>query len=142
MKYLITAAIVGLLAGPVLAGGHETGDAEKGKKAFNKCKSCHMIEDGAGNKIVKGGNTGPNLYGVIGKQIASADYKYGASITAVGETGAVWEYDNFIAYVNNPKGWLQETLDQTSAKSKMSYKLKKGVDDIYAYLVSVAPPAE
>ncbi len=143
MKYLITAAIAGLLAGPVLADGHETGDADKGKKAFNKCKSCHMIEDGEGNKIVKGGRTGPNLYGVIGRTIASEDFKYGASLAAVGETGAVWGFDNFTAYVMDPKGWLQETLDQTSAKSKMSYKLKKGGDDIYAYLVSVAPaPAE
>ncbi len=142
MKHLTIAAFAGLLAGPVFADGHETGDADKGKKAFNKCKSCHAITDADGNKIVKGGKTGPNLFGVIGSQIASQDFKYGASLKAVGETGAVWDFDSFTAYVQDPKGWLKETLDETSAKSKMSFKLKKGGEDIYAYLVSVAPPAE
>ena len=42
------------LAAPAFAGG----DADKGAKVFKKCKSCHMIQDDAGNNIVKGGKTG------------------------------------------------------------------------------------
>ena len=37
------------------------GDADKGAKDFKKCKSCHMIPDDAGNNIVKGWKTDPNL---------------------------------------------------------------------------------
>lgn len=141
MKHLTIAALIGLLAGPVLADG--AGDADKGKKAFNKCKSCHAVTDADGNKIVKGGKTGPNLYGVAGRAIAAADYKYGKSLSAVGETGAVWDMANFSAYVADPTGWLRETLDDTAAKSKMSFKLKQGAEDIYAFLESVGPtPAE
>lgn len=142
MKQLIVTAVAGLLAAPAFADGHETGDAAKGEKGFNRCKSCHSITDDEGNKIVKGGRTGPNLYGVIGRQIASADFKYGKSIMAVGETGAVWDFDSFTTYVQDPGKWLKETLDDKKAKSKMTFKLKKGGDDIYAYLVSVGPELE
>lgn len=141
MKSFVFAAVAGLLATPVLADGHETGDAAAGENAFKKCKSCHSIVADDGEVIFKGGKTGPNLYGVIGRTIGSADFKYGASIKAVGETGAVWDFDSFTAYVQDPKGWLQETLDDTKAKSKMSFKMKSGGDDIYAYLVSVGPAA-
>lgn len=143
MNRIITALtstlMAGVLAGPAFADGHETGDAAKGEKGFKKCKACHMIVADDDTVIVKGGKTGPNLYGLIGRQIASADFKYGNSIMEVGATGAVWDYDSFTAYVVDPKKWLQETLDSTSAKSKMSFKLKKGGDDIYAYLLSVGP---
>ena len=37
------------LAAPAFAGG----DADKGAKVFKKCKSCHMIQDDAGNNIGK-----------------------------------------------------------------------------------------
>lgn len=139
MKHLYIAAIAGLLAGPALAS--DAGDAEKGKKAYNKCKSCHVLADGD-EIIVKGGKTGPNLFGVIGRPVASMDFKYGKTILAVGESGAVWDFDSFTAYVQDPKAWLKEQTGDTAAKSKMSFKLKKGGEDIYAYLVSIAPPAE
>ena len=54
---LATTVVAGLLAAPALAGGHASGDAAAGEKAFNQCKSCHMIEDADGNSIVKGGKT-------------------------------------------------------------------------------------
>jgi len=139
MNRFITTAIIGLLAAPVFADGHETGDAAKGEKGFKKCKSCHMIKADDDTLIVKGGKTGPNLYGIIGRTVASADFKYGKSIAEIGETGAVWDFESFTAYVQDPKKWVQDTLDDSKAKSKMSFKLKKGGDDVYAYLVSVGP---
>lgn len=140
MNRLIITAAAALLAGPVLADGD--GDAAKGEKGFNKCKACHMIKADDDTVILKGGKTGPNLYGVIGRTIGSADFKYGKSLVEVGESGAVWDFDNFTAYVQDPKKWLQETLDDKKAKSKMSFRLKKGGEDIYAYLVSVGPQPE
>ena len=73
-----------------------------------------------------------------GRRLAGGDYNYGDSIVAVGETGTVREFDNFTAYLLDPSAWLEEQLDDSGAKSKMAFKLRKGGDDIYAYLVSVS----
>ncbi|MCR9109205.1 cytochrome C [Marivita sp. XM-24bin2] len=136
-----TAATAMTLAGAAFAESHAgSGDAEAGEKEFNKCKSCHMIVADDGTEIVKGGRTGPNLYGVIGRQAGSVeDYRYGDSLVAAGEAGLVWDKESFVAYVQDPKGFLVEYLDDSSARSKMSYRLRKGMEDVYAYLVSVGP---
>ncbi|WP_164660636.1 cytochrome c family protein [Tropicibacter sp. Alg240-R139] len=134
MKRLVATMIVGLLAVPALA----EGDAEKGKKAFNKCKACHTIVSDDGETILKGGKTGPNLYGIAGRTAGTVDgFKYGKSLIEAGENGLVWDEANFAEYTKDPKKFLKTYLDDTSAKSKMSFKLKKGAEDIYAYLESV-----
>ncbi len=135
MNRIIATAIVGLLALPAYA----EGDAEAGKKTFNKCKSCHMIADPAGEVIVKGGKTGPNLYGIAGRTAGTYEgFKYGDSIVAAGEKGLVWDEAAFAEYVQDPKAFLKSYLDDTSAKSKMTFKLKKGGEDVYAYIASVS----
>lgn len=132
-KLIATAAAL-LVAGPALAAG----DAAKGEAEFKKCKSCHAIIADDGTEIVKGGKTGPNLYGVIGRKVASvADFKYGDSILAVGATGLVWDEAELAAYVTDPGAWLKEKTGDAAAKSKMTFKLSKGGEDIAAYLASV-----
>src|SRR5690606_41326021 len=85
---LIAIAAALAVAGPAFAAG----DAAKGESEFKKCKACHAIVADDGTEIVKGGKTGPNLYGVIGRAVASApDFKYGDGILAVGATGLVWD---------------------------------------------------
>lgn len=134
MKRFVATMIVGLLAVPALA----EGDAEKGKKGFNKCKACHTVVSDTGDTILKGGKTGPNLYGIAGRTAGSVDgFKYGASLVEAGEKGLVWDAENFAEYTKDPRGFLKTYLDDTSAKSKMSFKLKKGAEDIYAYLESI-----
>lgn len=135
LRPMIAAATLALLAAPALAAG----DAAKGENEFKKCRSCHMIESDDGTVIQKGGKTGPNLYGVIGRQVASADFDYGESIKAVGATGALWTEEEFAAYVANPAEWLKTKPDDPAAKSKMSFKLAKGGEDVAAYLASVGP---
>ena len=111
------------------------GDAAKGESVFKKCNSCHMIESPAGESIVKGGKTGPNLYGVIGRAAGSADgFAYGDSLKAAGEKGLVWDEDSFEAYVQDPKGFLVEYTGDAGARTKMSFKLTKDYEDVYAYL--------
>lgn len=99
-----------------------------------------MIQADDGTDIVKGGRTGPNLYGVIGRQAGTADgFRYGDSIVAAGAAGLVWDAANLAEYVQDPKKFLQTYLDDKGAKSKMSFKLKDGGADVAAYLASVAP---
>jgi len=130
------AAAAFVLAAPAFASSD--GDAAKGEKLFKKCKSCHMIANGD-QVIFKGGKTGPNLYGVIGRPAGGYDgYKYGKSLVAAGEKGLVWDQETLAEYVADPKKFLREYLDDKKAKSKMSYKLKKGGEDVAAFLASVA----
>ncbi|UWR28211.1 c-type cytochrome [Sulfitobacter sp. S223] len=130
-----------LFSAPVFADGHASGDAEAGEKVFNKCKACHMIQDADGNDIVKGGRTGPNLYGIYTRTAGSADFKYGDSLVEAGEAGLAWDEEAFIGYVADPKKYLAEYNDDKRAKSKMSFKLRKADEaaDVWAYLVSVGP---
>lgn len=132
MKYaLITAAI--LLATPALAGDAAIGEAE-----FKKCKTCHAIIADDGTEIQKGGKTGPNLYGVIGRQIgAAADFKYGADLVAAGADGSVWDEASLAAFITDPAAWLKEKTGNAGAKSKMTFKLKAKQEDVAAYLASV-----
>lgn len=142
MKILaVTALGMALLSAPAFADGHASGNAEAGEKVFNKCKACHMIQDAEGNDIVRGGRTGPNLYGVFGRAAASTDFKYGDSIMEAGEAGLVWNEEEFVKYVADPQEYLETYLDKSRARSKMAFKLRDAEDaaDVWAYLVSVGP---
>ena len=135
LKLTTAIAVLTLFAAPAFAQG--AGDAAKGEKVFNKCKSCHMVGEGAKAKV------GPPLNGVVGRQIASVEgYKYGKSIQALGETGAQWTEEELFAYLENPKDYLRTKLDDKKAKSKMAFKLKGEEDrrDVIAYLATF--PAE
>ena len=137
MKLLITASAAMLaLSVPAFAAG----DAAKGEREFNKCKACHMIQAADGTDIVKGGKTGPNLYGVIGRAAGSQEgFRYGESLAAAGEAGLVWDEENLAVYVQDPTAFLVEYNDDPKARSSMSFKLSKGAEDVAAYLASVAP---
>lgn len=133
-KFILLGLTVASLAAPAFAG-----DPAAGEAAFKKCKACHSIIAPDGTEIQKGGRTGPNLYGVIGRGIASdPDFKYGESIAALGATGAVWDEASLAAYTANPAEYLKTALGDPAAKSKMSFKLASGGEDVAAYLASVA----
>ena len=128
---------------PAFADGHSTGDAEAGAKTFKKCKSCHMIVADDGEVILKGGKSGPNLYGVIGMTAGTSEgFKYSKDLMAAGEAGLVWDEELLATWVQDPKAFLKDYLDNSKAKSKMSFKLKKGGEDVAAYLASVGPVVE
>lgn len=139
--FTVTALGMALMSAPAFADGHATGDAAAGEGVFNKCKACHMIQDAEGNDIVKGGRTGPNLYGVYQRVAGSADFRYGDSIVEAGEAGLVWNEEEFVKYVADPKKYLAEYNDDKRARSKMAFKLGDEQDaaDVWAYIVSVGP---
>ncbi len=132
--FILLAVAASALALPAFAG-----DPAAGEETFKKCKACHSVIAPDGTEIQKGGRTGPNLYGVIGRAVASdPDFKYGESIAALGAKGAVWDEASLAAYVADPAAYLKEALGDNAAKSKMSFKLASGGEDVAAYLASVA----
>lgn len=135
MKHILSVAALSLAASTAFA----EGDAAQGEKDFKKCKSCHMVVSDEGETIVKGGKTGPNLWGVVGRTAGAEDFRYGDDLVAAGEAGLVWDETNFVEYVQDPRGFLRTYLDDSGAKSKMSFKLKKGGEDIYAFLAQHGP---
>jgi cytochrome c len=96
---------------------------EKGAKVFSKCKACHKIADGANG-------TGPHLYNVVGREIASiTGYGYSGTLA---EIGGVWDVNALNGFLENPKKYAPGT--------KMGFAgLKKETDraNLIAYLGSM-----
>ena len=101
---------------------------KKGEKVFKKCKACHQVGEGAKNK------TGPMLNGIVGGPIGAVEgFKYSKGMAKLGETGAVWDEANMIAFLTKPKAFIKKT--------KMGFAGLKKEDDIKAvteYLKSVS----
>jgi cytochrome c len=139
MKRAVVTALLGaILATPSFA--QETGDAAAGEKEFRKCKACHMIQSPEGEDVVKGGKTGPNLFGVIGRPAGTEEgYKYSDALIELKDSGEVWTEEDLAAYITDPNAFVQEKTGDTSAKTKMTFKLNKGQADIAAFLANAAP---
>ncbi|WP_417524954.1 c-type cytochrome [Marinovum sp.] len=149
MKTLaLTSALTLALALPALAESHgpdltATGDAAAGEQAFRKCQSCHVVMNDAGEIVAgKKAKTGPNLFGVVGRTAGTVeDFRYGKDMEAAGEAGMVFDEATFVAYVMDPKGAVQEATGDSSARSKMSFRVRKEDEakDLYAFLKEIGP---
>lgn len=135
------AIIAAILAAPAFTGAaHADGDVANGEQLTAKrCKACHTIADGD-NVILKGGKTGPNLFGVAGRQAGTSEgYKFDEDMIAAGEKGLVWHAEELQAYLADPKTYISDYLGK-KAKVKMTFKLNKDQDraDVAAYLASLS----
>ena len=128
--------------GALSTAAYAEGDAAAGEDTFKRCKSCHGIVDGD-NTIVRGGRTGPNLFGMIGMTAGTVEgFRYGDDMVAAGEAGLVWTEEALAEYVADPTAYLRTYLNDDSARAKMTFKLRSGGEDVAAYLASLAPMVE
>ena len=131
-----------ILATPVFADGHiATGDAEAGERQFSRqCVACHVVANDEGEVLAgRTARTGPNLFAIAGRELGAIDgFRYSDSLMTLGEAGEVWTEDAFVAYVQDPTGWLRATLDDNRARGKMAYRVRDAEDalNIYAYLAT------
>lgn len=145
MKKILASVALATLAMPAFAGAHlGSGDPEAGEKAFNKCQSCHVVRDDDGEVLAgRNGRTGPNLYGVVGRQAGTLDgFRYKDSIVEAGEQGLVWDAESLTAYLQDPTAFLRETLDDNGARSGMAFKVRSEEEaaDLAAFLATFSEP--
>ena len=129
-RYMATATVLmtTIFAGTALAAG----DAKKGKKVFNKCKTCHIVEATGTKKI------GPPLAGILGRKAGTLPgFKYSADLKAAGEKGLVWNDETFLAYMKDTKAFIGTYIGKKRAKTTMAFAgIKKEPDreNLLAYI--------
>lgn len=141
MKTSIYATLAAtFLALPAMA--QDAGDPAKGEKEFKKCKACHMIQSPDGSDVVKGGKTGPNLYGVVGRKAGTEEgFKYSDALIKLGEAGEVWTPEDLEHYITDPNKYVAEKVGDKSLKTKMTFKMTKNQADVVAFLAQHSPEA-
>ena len=101
-------------------------DLDKGKRVFNKCKSCHTVNKDGKNGI------GPNLWNVVNAKKGARDgFNYSKAIIAM--AGTAWTYENLNAFLLKPRDYAKGT--------KMTFAgLRKDSDraNVIAYLRTLA----
>lgn len=83
-----------------------------GQKTFGKCKACHKIEPGVNG-------VGPSLFGVVGRDIASAEgYGYSATLS---ELPGNWTVEALNDFLESPKTYAPGT--------KMTFRGLSAIED-------------
>lgn len=132
----VSAAI--LTAATLLPTASQAGDAAAGEREWRQCRSCHMIVSPGGETIQRGGRVGPNLYGIVGQQAGTVEgFRFSAELVAAGQDGLTWTEENFVAYVQDPAGFLRDFTGNPSLRSPMGFQMRAGAADVFAYLQSL-----
>ena len=77
-------------------------DPAKGQQIAKACQACHDFTKGGPNKV------GPNLYGVVGRPIASHEgFAYSDSLKQ--HSGDKWTFENLNNFVHDPKSFAPQT---------------------------------
>jgi cytochrome c len=118
------------------------GDAAAGEEHFSRqCVACHVVRDEAGEVLAgRNARTGPNLYGVAGNRPAhDPEFDYSDLMIAYSEMDVVWEEGNFVAYVQDPTGFLREATGE-DGRSKMAFQVRdeQQAHDLWAFLATFA----
>ncbi len=97
------------------------GDVSKGKKVFNKCKSCHSLTK---TRI------GPALGCIFGQKAGTVEgYRYSK---AMKDSTIIWDEKTLDKFLKNPKKYIKGTKMRFRGIKKQSQR-----DDLITYLKKV-----
>lgn len=121
--------------GPLFAAA----SADAGKKSTTVCLTCHTFDKGGTNKI------GPNLYGIVGDEIARGRNGFAFS-DALKAKGGTWTPDNLSAWLTNPQAFAKGTKMTFAGMPKPKDRANviaylNSLSDNPKPLASGAPPA-
>jgi cytochrome c len=103
-----------------------TASVDHGAQVAKQCGACHNFQEGQGAKV------GPDLYGVVGRPIASAaGFNYSAALKA--KTGT-WTFDALNAWLTKPSAYAPGT-----AMTFAGITSEKQRADVIDYLDSLSP---
>jgi cytochrome c len=98
---------------------------EHGAQVAKQCATCHNFQEGQGPKV------GPDLYGVVGRQVASkSGFNYSAALKAKGGT---WGFDELNKWLTDPRADVPGT-----AMTFAGLPNEKQRADVIAYLNSLS----
>ena len=99
--------------------------AERGAQIAKQCQICHNVEEGKGPKI------GPDLYGVVGRPVASQPgFSYTAALKA---KGGKWTFAELNKWITNPRVDVPGTSMTFAGLSRDKQRA-----DVIAYLVTLS----
>ena len=97
--------LIGVFASVLFVFATETaiaeGDPVKGKRVFNKCKACHLLEASKKKKV------GPHVAQVFGRKAGAVEgFKYSK---AMKKTDIVWDEKTIDAFITKPRVFIKGT---------------------------------
>lgn len=129
---LLSGLAINLAVGLWANGSQADGDPARGETLFRPCVACHMIGEGAVNRI------GPQLNGLVGRRIGSNEgYDYSDPLVEAAAEGDIWSAETLDRFLQNPRGYLPGT--------SMVFRGVRQEDDrtdLIAYLLEEGGPAE
>ena len=108
------------------------GDPARGEPLYRPCRACHMIGEGAVNRI------GPHLNGLVGRAIGAVPgYEFSDDLTQAGAEGAVWNAETLDRFLAGPREYFPGT--------RMVFRGIRSEEDradLIAYMLAEGGPAE
>jgi cytochrome c len=100
---------------------------DAGRRVFAQCRSCHTIDEGAGNRV------GPNLHGVFGREIGSVEgFTYSLPVQ---DANFTWDADHLDHWLQNPQTFLPGNRmafagvrDETQRRDLIAYLMVETAD--------------
>ena len=100
---------------------------DAGRRVFAQCRSCHTIDEGAGNRV------GPNLHGVFGREIGSVEgFTYSRPVQ---DANFTWDADHLDHWLQNPQTFLPGNRmafagvrDETQRRDLIAYLMVETAD--------------
>jgi cytochrome c len=83
---------------------------EDGQKISKKCVACHGFDSGGKNKV------GPNLYDIVNKLQAKADFSYSKALSSL---SGQWSYQELNKFLYKPKLYAKGTKMSYAGLSKV-----------------------